>query len=226
MKRVFILLNQLSEFTFSSDVSNYLSNHSVDIGTNMPATPDDYDTIVAWNYMRIIKKIPNPNNLIIFHSSDLPNGKGWAPIYNAISNSNEFYVVTGILAASVADEGDIVVKARFKIKDQYTAKDLRRYDNQISLLLIDKILNKYDHGRIQGVKQVGRGSYNQRRYPDDNEINVDETLKNLIPHLRACETSAPPYFMYNDIKYEVLLKTDAIVEADIPDDLEITFGSK
>ena len=93
MKRLFILLNNITDFNFSSELETYLPNYLVDIGTDMPISPNDYDLIVAWSYRKIIKKIPNPNNIIIFHSTDLPNGKGWAPIYNSIVNENKFFTI-------------------------------------------------------------------------------------------------------------------------------------
>ncbi len=223
MKRLFILLNNITDFNFSSELETYLPNYLVDIGTDMPISPNDYDLIVAWSYRKIIKKIPNPNNIIIFHSTDLPNGKGWAPIYNSIVNENKFFTITGILASTKVDAGDIVVRAKFRIEPQYMARDIRVFDNRISLLLISKILNKFDKGHLRGVVQVGTGSYNKRRTESDNEINIADSFSTLIPHLRACESNALPYFFYKNIKYKILVEPDIVSDILIPSDLHIEF---
>ena len=223
MRKVFILLNKLSEFDFREELSIYLKDCHVDIGTWLPFSPNDYDIIVAWCYKTIIKNIPNPNNIIIFHSSNLPEGKGWAPIYNAIVNEQQFYVISGILASQDVDSGDIVVKAKFKIKSEYMAKDIRLFDKKISLFLIHRILEKFKIGTINGVMQSGNGSYNKRRHLEDNEININSTFASLIPHFRACEDDAPPYFYYKDIRYNLAISPDIAIDSSLPSDLKITF---
>jgi methionyl-tRNA formyltransferase len=224
MNRVFILLNSHSDFNNYNELDYYLSDCWVDIGTTIPVSPNDYNIIVAWNYRKIIKSIPIPNNIIIFHSSNLPHGKGWAPIYHSIASENFFYTITGILASLRVDSGDIVVRAKFKIKPEYIAKDIRNFDNQISLLLVKKIIEKFDEGPIKGIKQCGASSYNERRYPSDNEINIQDSFTSLIPHLRACEDNAPPYFYYNNIRYNVSINPDFSVDTLIPKDLNINFA--
>ena len=163
---------------------------------------------------------------MIFHSSDLPNGKGWAPIYNAIAKEKEYFVITGILAAPIVDAGDIVVKAKFRIRPEYVAKDIRNYDNQISLLLVDKILTKFERGCIKGMSQIEKGSsYNKKRVLSDSEINIDKTFSSLIPHLRGCEDGTLPYFIYSGVKYKVKIEADMNVGNSIPTDLNIKFFS-
>ena len=98
---------------------------------------------------------------------------------NRLGNETEnslFYVISGILASQDVDSGDIVVKAKFKIKSEYMAKDIRLFDKKISLFLIHRILEKFKIGTISGVMQSGNGSYNKRRHLEDNEININSTF--------------------------------------------------
>ena len=223
MKRILILLNKLSDFDFSNDVKIYLGNHHVEVGINLPINSSDYDLIVAWSYRKIIQNISTPNNIIIFHSSNLPKGKGWAPIYNSIASGEEYFVISGILAASKVDSGDLVIKAKFKIKPEYMAKDIRLFDKKISLLLVGELLSRFQKNSITGIKQVGDSSFNKRRYKEDNEIDIKKSFASLISHFRACEESAPPFFYYKNVRYDIKVTQSLTIDEEIPSDLEIFF---
>lgn len=221
MKKVFFLVNTLSEFVFGSLIEKYLLDVHVSVGESLPQHSEEYDLIVLWNYRKIIKGVQDKKNIIIFHSADLPEGRGWAPIYYSISNNKEFYVVSGILAGEGVDTGDIIVKARFRIRDNYTAEMIRQWDNEISISLIKDILKRFDGKELKGIKQEGKASTYSRRTPKDNEVRVDLPLSDIINHLRACEKQHPAFFYFNKIKY--FIKIEPEYKAEFPDDLEIIF---
>lgn len=209
MSRILFLLNDQDEFNFSDLVGKYLADWKVDVATEMPKNASEYKLIVPWNYRKIIKDIPDPNNIVIFHSSDLPEGKGWAPIYYAIAEERADHVISGVLAAPSVDSGDVVIKARIRIQPDYTASILRRFDAELSILAARKILERFRTGNIHGVPQTGPGSYRTRRSPDDNKIDVTRSFSDLIPHLRACEPSAPAFFYFQGARYTIVLHPTA-----------------
>ena len=55
--------------------------------------------------------------------------------------------------------------------------------------------------------------------------DIDKKISSLIPHLRACEDSAPPYFMYKGVKYKITIEANMKVDNSIPNDLSIKFFS-
>ena len=162
----------------------------VSIGTNLPAKNENFDLIILWNYKKIIKNI-SKKNIILFHSSELPDGKGWAPIYYAIKNRKKNYVISGIFADNKVDSGDIIVQAKFQIKDNHTAEFIRKLDSEISIMLIKKILIRFNKKQISGKKQIGKISYNLKRNIEDNKIDVNTKFSSNIDHLRACEQKHP-----------------------------------
>tara|TARA_B100001013_G_scaffold221916_1_gene135602 strand:+ start:215 stop:877 length:663 start_codon:yes stop_codon:yes gene_type:complete len=216
-KKVFFLLNNLSEFSFADYIDKYLSNYDVVVETSLPNKTEDYDLIVFWSYRKIVPNIGNKNNIILFHSSDLPDGKGWAPIYNTIIKEHEYFTISGIKAAEEVDSGDIIVKARFRMKPNYTAEYIRRWDEEISVMLVEKILERFDRKQIVGIPQAGTGSFHERRKPEHNEINTE----NFVNHLRACEKKHPAFFYYKGQKFFVTIEPENIPE--FPDDLVISF---
>lgn len=221
MKKLFILVNKLSEFSSFKYIDEYLSGVLVSIGEGLPQNTDDYDLILFWNYSKIIPGMGNKRNVIVFHSSDLPRGKGWAPIYYTIANGEEYYTVTGILPNEQVDAGDILIKARFKMKDNYTANQLRDWDNRIMLMLTGELLHKYSISILCGIPQEGTESFYKRRRPEDSEVNLNEPLGSIVNHLRACESSYPAFFWFNNTKYYIYVRPE--LKAEFPADLEIKF---
>ncbi len=224
MKKVFFLVNSVDEFKSHEHLQKYLSDVKCIIQTSFPISPEKFDLIVLWNYRKIIPNISNLKNVIIFHGSDLPLGKGWAPIYNSIINKKSKYTISGILPGENVDGGDIIVKAKFSIKDFHTAESIREFDNEISILLIKKILEKFPNSLLKGQKQDGGESFFHRRYPKDNEIKFDSKISDIFDHLRACEIKHPAFFFHNEIKYIIQIKPEK--KSEFPDDLEIKFFDK
>jgi len=221
MNRIFFLVNRLAEFDFAEFLSKHLKECLVTVGETMPSHPDEFRLVVLWSYRKILREIPPNVNVILFHSSDLPDGKGWAPIYHAMADGYDAHTICGIFAAPEVDNGDIIVKARFRIQPYHTASILRLFDKEISIMMIATILQRFRDSPIIGMPQVGIGSYRPKRRPKDNEIDISRPFVELIPHLRACEKRSPAYFVKQGHKYYVEVVPER--EAQFPDDLEITF---
>jgi len=221
MKKVFFLLNTLQEFNFGNYIEKHLSNVQITVGESLPVYRDEYDLIVPWNYRKKIKNLSVNRNIIVFHSSDLPEGKGWAPIYYSIVDNKEYYVISGVLINEEIDAGNIIVKACFRIKGNYTAEVIRKWDDEISIILIGKILLHFDGLNFQGVEQRERGTYFKKRIPEDNEVDINSQLSAVINHIRACERTHPAYFYFNQTKYIINIRPET--EPNFPEDLEIFF---
>jgi methionyl-tRNA formyltransferase len=221
MKKIFFLVNSLDEFDFQDLIKKYLPDIRVSAGESLPEHTEDYDLVILWSYKKIIPNLSGKKNIILFHSTDLPKGKGWAPIYYTIIQKNEYFTITGILADEKVDAGNVIVKARFKIKDNYTAEHLRGWDKEISIMLIKEILARFEGKKLEGIRQTGKDSFYKKRSPEDNEISPDVKVADIIDHLRACERSHSAYFIYNDIKYFIYI--EPAEKPDFPDDLEVKF---
>lgn len=224
MKKVFFVLNSLSLYNFQHHIDKYLGNYKVAIGEVVPDNPEEYMLVILWNYQKIIKLNNEYKNFIVFHGSDLPKGKGWAPIYYALVENQEYYTISGIFADEKVDSGDIIVKARFKIRDNYTAESIRIWDEEIMIMLTQRILQKCDDKDILGLQQQGCETYNVRRKPLDSEVNINCKIVDMIPHLRACEKRTPAFFFYNSIRYNIFI--EPVEKPQFPNDLEIKFAGE
>lgn len=221
--RICILLNKLDEFDFEILLNRHLppERFEVEITDAFPDHPWDYRLIVPWNYRKIIKQAERFGNVVVMHSSYLPEGRGWAPIYYAFGEQKSEYVISGIFAVDEVDTGDIIIRARFPLESGHTAPFIREVDKEISLVLIAKILEKWPEGDIKAIKQSGTSSYRARRSPKENEVNINKTLKELLPHLRGVESNHPAFFYFNGLKY--LIEVHPELEPVFPKQITIEY---
>ena len=218
-ERLFFVLNRLDDFDFGSLIDKYVPDHTVDLGCSPPTSTEDYRLIILWNYRKIITALPETNNFVLFHSSDLPAGKGWAPIYHALAEQYRNFTISGLLAAPEVDSGNLIVKARFPILPGYTATDLRKFDAEISMMLLARILDRFNGRAITGTPQSGTSTYLKRRHPEDNRIDINRPLKELIPHLRACEPAHPAFFDWEATRYRI--EVSSLSTPAFPEQIEI-----
>jgi methionyl-tRNA formyltransferase len=221
MKKIFFLLNDLTEFNAQKYVDEMLCSYQVSFGTSLPVNIGEFDLVIPWNYKKKIKNYKF-NNIIIFHSSDLPQGKGWAPIFNAFNKKLKEYVISAILLDDNVDSGNIIAKAKFEIKNTYTAEFIRKVDEEISIKMIAEIISEFDNKSMTGIKQdKTKETYYERRYPEDNKLDINKPIKQLVHILKGCENANPAFFKYKGDEFEITIK--ARVTPVFPDDLEIIY---
>jgi methionyl-tRNA formyltransferase len=223
MRRLFFVVNRLEDVDFSAHLEKHLPEYPVDVGTSLPPAPEQYRLIVLWSYRKIIRPLPQTGNIVLFHSSDLPKDRGWAPIYHALAGRETHYTISGIFAADEVDAGDLIVKARFPILAHYTAADLRRFDAEISIILVREMLGNFSGRRITGVPQRGVPTYRNRRAKEENGIDIEKPFVDLIPHLRACERDHPAFFHFDGARYFVYVQ--AAEPAEFPTQVAIEFAA-
>ncbi len=223
MKSVAFVVNCLKEFDFAHLLEKYLKSERISILDHFPEAPQQFDLIVLWSYQHVVHHPEKLENVIIFHSSDLPKGRGWAPLYNMLAQKETTYTISGIKLANPVDTGDIVVKARFPILPHYTASILRQFDQELSVMLAAKILHRFEGQVITGTPQSGESSYFTRRTPAENEVDIFRSFDGLIPHLRACEPQHPAFFIYEQEKYFINIQPER--EASFPENIDILYGS-
>ena len=214
-------MNDINDYTFQPYCDAHLIDCEVSVGTSLPKTPSRFDLIILWSYRKILTDC-DYNNVVIFHSSDIPKGKGWSPIFNAFQNELEVFTISVILLDEKVDSGDVVAKAKFSIRPNFTAKHIRKFDEEISVMLIHKILERFNGNVLKGVSQnLSEETFYKRRWPRDGKINKNKTLKSLIPFLRGCEKHHPAFFEFNGCEY--VIHVEPVREPKFPNDLTIEF---
>ena len=120
------------------------------------------------------------------------------------------------------DSGDVVAKARFEIKNTYTANFIRKVDEKITIMMISKIIEKFNGAELAGIKQDNtKETYYKRRYPENNKLDTTKHLESLVPILKACEDNHPAFFEYKGDEFIISIKPKNTPS--FPTDLEIVF---
>lgn len=220
-RKVFFLVNDKSEFSLRPSLKKHLPRLEYQLSTAFPRRPEEFSLIIPWNYRKILPQVVGLNNVVIFHSSNLPQGRGWAPIYHAIADGHRYHTLSAIIADEQVDHGRLVAKARFRILPQYTASILRQFDADLTAILIEKLLLRLKRGALVGIAQKGKPSYYPRRYPQDNQFSPQQKLVECLPHLRACEPQHPAHFFYRGVKYIVEVRPEELPS--FPADYEIIY---
>lgn len=163
---------------------------------------------ILLNYERILPEdVLNMPELgfVLFHSSDLPKGRGWAPIYNTMVQ-NQSLTVTAIQAVAEVDAGPIYAKGVYHLRGTEMEQEVRAIDDEITERILRHTLPLLLTGRYRGVPQDhSRATWQPRRRPSDSRLDVGRTLDQLFDQLRAFPESAPGYFDRNGRRYVLKL---------------------
>lgn len=145
--------------------------------------------------------------IFVFHSSDLPKGKGWAPIFWTIMEGKDL-IISMIKAVEKIDEGPLICRGKLPLHGWETEKEVRSLDKALTIIMLEHFLVKIFQNKevTVGIKQEGKGSWKSRRSPSDSEITFNENAEYLSRFLRAIPDSAPAFTKINGRKFLILVK--------------------
>lgn len=170
------------------------------------------DIVFCLSYNKIIPeyKLKLPRfGVYVNHSTDLPMGRGWAPIQWSVLKGLNSITVTLFKAVSECDAGPWVYKDTFRIEPHDTIYSLLEKDYVTSKNLILKLLKCISINKLVFHEQAGNVSYWPPRRPEDSCLDTNKTLNELWNNIRICDNeNYPAFFMINGhkviIRYEVL----------------------
>lgn len=146
----------------------------------------------------------NKHNLVV-HESDLPKGKGFAPMAWQILNGKDKIPVCLVEAATDVDSGFIWLKDQIVLSGDELCEDWRQLQGDKTIELCLRFVSEYY--LLNPIKQLGESTYYSRRRPADSEINPDKSIREQMNLLRIVDNVRYPGFFYiNGIKYEIHIK--------------------
>lgn len=164
--------------------------------TKNPNKISNQDIVFPLSYTRILSdKFLKKNNLVLIaHPSKLPMDKGFAPVQNQILRNKKKIFISLIKAVNKVDSGPIYMQSYFKLDGTELNNEIRYIQGKKILNLIKNFLKKYP--KVQYKKQVGRGSFNKRRYPSNSRLDVNKTIKQQFNLLRINDNDFFPSFFF------------------------------
>ena len=88
----------------------------------------------------------------------------------------------------------------FLLNGSELENEIRHKQATAIIKMIKKFLFKYP--KIKATNQVGRGNFNQRRYPKNSELNINKSIKSQFNHMRINNNELnPSFFKYKNHEY-------------------------
>lgn len=173
---------------------------------------DDDDLVFCLAYARLIPKefLNRPRyGVFVTHSSDLPKGRGWAPLQWSVLKRLDQITITAFKAEVGCDSGPWCFKEHFPLRQTDTIKTLYTRDTEVTTSLLLKIVTACREDALVLYPQEGEASHWRRRTPEDSELDPRRPLIELWDHIRICDNELYPAFFYINgcniiLRYEVV----------------------
>ena len=169
----------------------------------------NYQIVFILNYTKILKSNflkKNALNLVI-HASDLPKGKGFAPLQWQILEKKNKINICLFEAVKKLDSGRIFFKNYLILKGTELYDEIRYLEAKAIIRMIKIFLKKYPN--LISKKQKGKSTFYKRRNPSDSELNINIPIKKLFNQMRIANNEKwPSFFYFKNKKYLIKIFQD------------------
>ncbi|NQT06212.1 MAG: methionyl-tRNA formyltransferase [Candidatus Omnitrophica bacterium] len=170
---------------------------------------ENYKIVFILNYTRLIGAgylRKHKHNLVV-HESDLPKGKGWAPLFWQVLEGKNVVPIVLFDANEKIDDGDLYLKDYIKMKGHELNSEIREKQARKTLDLCLRFLTEYK--RLRPEKQKGKSTFYKRRKPVDSALDMDKTLKEQFNLLRIVNNKRfPAFFRHKGYKYTLKIRKE------------------
>ena len=163
---------------------------------------EGFEIVFILGYTRIL----HPNFLksvkypLVVHESNLPAGRGFAPIQWQILKKSRSITACLIHINEKIDAGKIVLKDKIKFDGTELNSEIRKKQADITIKLIRNFLKKFP--KIRYKDQKGKPTYFKKRTPKDSQLKINQSIKSQFNLLRICDNdNYPAYFNFKKKKF-------------------------
>lgn len=147
----------------------------------------------------------NSHNLVV-HESDLPKGRGFAPMaWQIIEGKNSIPICLLEASEDEPDAGDIWLRDSIELEGDELLPRWRHLQGKKTVELCMRFVREYES--LQPIKQSGEGTWYPRRRPEDSEIDPELTIREQFGLLRVVDNERYPAFFYID-GHKVVLRVE------------------
>lgn len=201
----------LTRDLYSNDALFLQKKYKMTLSDDYKIINKEFDIVIVSNYDKVVPEeyFDYPKKgIVVIHSSDLPYGKGWAPIYNSIVNSEGEYVVSLIKIDKNVDSGNILLKIRINKPKYITNTNLRSIDEEAIIELTQRFLRKINNiDKLVGIEQnTHESTYYKKRAPEDNKLDLEDSLKNQLLNILATNSNYPSFVEIDGTIIEITAK--------------------
>lgn len=169
----------------------------------------NFDILFIINYTKKIdlKKFSSSSINLVIHESNLPKGKGFAPLQWQVLQNKKNIIFSMIKINKMIDSGPIVMKKMLKLNGLELYDELRFLQAKTIFKMIDLFIKKYP--QIKFKKQKGSSTFYRKRTTKDSKLNINRTIKSQFNKLRITNNNDwPAFFIYRKQKYIIKIFKD------------------
>ena len=146
----------------------------------------------------------NEKNIVV-HASDLPKGKGFAPVQWQILEGKNEIVLTLFEAVKEVDAGPYYFKNRIEFDGTELYSEIRE---MLGLKIIEMCIDFIDNiESYKPIQQFGKSTYYRKRTTKDDELDINKTIIEQFNHFRVADNDKYPlWFEFNGIKYKLKIE--------------------
>ena len=173
----------------------------------------NFDVVFVLGYTKKLSNKFLENNILtlLVHESNLPYGRGSAPMQWQVLKNKKNIKICLIMVDKKLDCGDIILKDQMIFKGDELNGEIREKQAKYTLKIINNFLKKYP--KFTRKKQKGLPTYFKKRNELDSKLNINKSIKKQFNLLRICDNeNYPAYFIYKSNKYYLKIYKEKIYE--------------
>ena len=181
-------------------IFNHFKNKEIKIFTEPKKISKSFDyTFVVSYYNKIKEKNFKQKNFFVIHESNLPENRGFSPLYWQILKGKSKIVYSIFAINSKIDSGEIVYKKIFFFPKNIFYEEIKKLQFENAIKIIKEFIKK---GKKKYYLNKVKNTYLKKRTPKDSKIKLNKSLKSQINLLRICSNeNFPAYFTYKKKKF-------------------------
>jgi len=178
---------------FTERLSNELGG--AHIFENHNDISESYDVVFILSYHEIIENSflsKNKHNIVI-HASDLPVGKGWAPLFWQVLEGKSKITFSMFEATEGVDDGPIYMQQELILNGLELNNELRVKQAEIQIKMCKDFVANYSiHNEPR--MQIGNETFYSKRNASDSELDINKTIREQFNLLRIVDNEEYPAF--------------------------------
>ena len=162
-----------------------------------------FDIVFVLGYTKILSKnFLKKNNLnLVIHESDLPNGKGFAPIQWQILKGKKNITFSLLEMAKSFDSGDIFLQKKLKLNGHELNQEIRNLQAKLTIKII-KLFLKNTQKSYYSKKTTREEYFFKKRSAKDSKLDINKSIKDQFNLLRVVDNENYPAFIkFKNRKY-------------------------
>lgn len=166
---------------------------------------DTCDTVFILSYHKLIplERLTSNKHNIVIHASDLPKGKGWAPMFWQILEEKDKIVFSMFEISDGIDSGHIYMKKELLLTGYELHDELREKQANFIIKMCLDFYDNYTKYRLP-TQQKGKESFYNKRDKSDSLLDINKTIQEQFNLLRIVDNDNYPAYFYKDNKKYII----------------------